>query len=96
MEINPTIGKLPGLQQPAMTKKPEASRFGEFLGGMIKDVNQSQMDAKKITEDFVVGKDVQIHDVMIAGEKAKTSLQLLMEIRNKTMDMYKELTKMSG
>lgn len=63
---------------------------------MIKDVNQSQMDAKKITEDFVVGKDVQIHDVMIAGEKAKTSLQLLMEIRNKTMDMYKELTKMSG
>ncbi|MBU1101689.1 MAG: flagellar hook-basal body complex protein FliE [Bacteroidetes bacterium] len=79
-----------------MTKKPEASRFGDFLGGMIKDVNQTQTDAKKITENFIAGKDVQIHEVMIAGEKAKTSLQLLMEIRNKTMDMYRELTKMQG
>jgi flagellar hook-basal body complex protein FliE len=30
---------------------------------------------------------------MVAGEKAKTSLELLMEIRNKTIDMYKELTR---
>jgi flagellar hook-basal body complex protein FliE len=30
---------------------------------------------------------------MIAGEKAKTSLQLLMEIRNKAVDMFKELTR---
>jgi len=27
--------------------------------------------------------------VMIAEEKAKTSLDLLMEIRNKSLDMYK-------
>jgi flagellar hook-basal body complex protein FliE len=32
---------------------------------------------------------------MIAGAKAKTSLELLMEIRNKTVDMYRELTRMS-
>jgi flagellar hook-basal body complex protein FliE len=30
---------------------------------------------------------------MIAGEKAKTSLDLLVEIRNKAVDMYKELTR---
>ena len=41
-----------------------------------------------------MGEDVELHEVMIAGEKAKTSFQLLMEIRNKTVDMYKELTKM--
>ena len=41
-----------------------------------------------------MGDDVEIHDVMIAGEKAKTSLELLMEIRNKTIDMYKELIRM--
>jgi flagellar hook-basal body complex protein FliE len=30
---------------------------------------------------------------MIAGEKAKTSLELLMQVRNKALDMFKELTK---
>jgi flagellar hook-basal body complex protein FliE len=33
---------------------------------------------------------------MIAGEKAKTSLDLLVEIRNKTIDMYRELTRLQG
>jgi len=45
-------------------------------------------------QDFVSGKGVELHEVMIAGEKAKTSLELLLEIRNKTIDMYKELTRM--
>jgi flagellar hook-basal body complex protein FliE len=61
----------------------------------IGDVNKAQMDASKSTQSFVNGDGIEIHDVMIAGEKAKTSLQLLMEIRNKTVDMYRELTRMS-
>ena len=62
--------------------------FTEFLG----QVNQSQLDANKVTNEFVQGGNVEIQDVMIAGEKAKTSLELLMEIRNQTIDMYKQLT----
>ena len=43
---------------------------------------------------IIAGEDVELHEVMIAGEKAKTNLDLLMEIRNKALDMYKELTRM--
>jgi flagellar hook-basal body complex protein FliE len=68
--------------------------FGETLSGFIKDVNQSQVDSKSAVQDFVSGKGVELHEVMIAGEKAKTNLELLMEIRNKTVDMFKELTRM--
>jgi flagellar hook-basal body complex protein FliE len=48
-----------------------------------------------MTKDFIMGKDVELHEVMIAGEKAKTTLELLMEIRNKAVDMYKELIRMT-
>jgi len=67
--------------------------FGGTLNDFIKDVNQDQMNSKKSVEDFVAGNGVELHEVMIAGEKAKTSLQLLMEIRNKAVDMFKELTR---
>ena len=96
MKINSLISIAQAIQKPISTEKTTKTDFGNFLTDMIKDVNQTQVDSKKITDDFISGKDVEIHDVMIAGEKAKTSLQLLMEIRNKTVDMYKELTKMQG
>ncbi len=76
------------------TKKPNSTGFGEILTNFAKDVNADQFNAKNKITDFVEGKDVELHEVMIAGEKAKTSLELLMQIRNKTVDMYKELTRM--
>ncbi|MDP4173242.1 MAG: flagellar hook-basal body complex protein FliE [Bacteroidota bacterium] len=73
--------------------KKDDSQFGEVLGSLIDQVNQDQNTANKMVKDFAEGKEVELHEVMIAGEKAKTSLELLMEIRNKTIDMYKELTR---
>jgi flagellar hook-basal body complex protein FliE len=69
-------------------------KFDDVFGNFIKGVNKDQIDDQQITSDFIEGKDVEIHEVMIASEKAKTSLDLLMQIRNKTIDMYKELTRM--
>lgn len=90
--LNGFIPKLP--QQNKITEKYKDSGFGNVLGNYIKDVNKDQIDSKKIVTDFIEGKDVELHEVMIAGEKAKTSLELLMQIRNKTLDMYNELTRM--
>jgi len=42
----------------------------------------------------VKGEAVDLHDVMVAVEKAKTSFELLMEIRNKTVSAYQELMRM--
>ena len=75
-------------------KHLKGSEFNNMLGDFIKGVNTDQLDSKQMVSDFVEGKDVELHEVMIAGQKAKTSLELLMQIRNKTVDMYKELTRM--
>ncbi|MBK8945010.1 MAG: flagellar hook-basal body complex protein FliE [Ignavibacteriae bacterium] len=86
---------IPKFPQQNSTKNIDPnSKFDGLLSNFIKGVNVDQLDSKQITTDFIEGKDVEIHEVMIAGEKAKTSLDLLMQIRNKTVDMYKELTRM--
>ncbi len=76
------------------TEKKSSGDFKELLSSFVKDVNNSEKKAQELTKDFVLGKDVPIHEVMIAGEKAKTNLELLVEIRNKAIETYKELTKM--
>lgn len=93
------IEKISGLVSPIIqeTLKPKSdiAQFGNVFGEFIGSVNNDQLKSAEITKDFITGENVEIHEVMIAGEKAKTSLELLMEIRNKTIDMYRELTRMS-
>ena len=95
MAIESIIGSLPSIIAKQEIKKGPTAEFGNLLTDFIGDVNKAQMDAVKSTQSFVNGEGIEIHEVMIAGEKAKTSLELLMEIRNKTVDMYRELTRMS-
>ena len=87
------VPKLPGHK--AETNKVPKDDFDNVLGDFVKNVNKDQIDSKQMINDFIEGKDVELHEVMVAGQKAKTSLELLMQIRNKTVDMYKELTRMS-
>jgi len=95
MEINGINTGLQGLLK-TVKEKPEGAQFENIFSELINDVNKAQLDSNKATQDYLTGENnVELHDVMIAGEKAKTSLDLLMEIRNKTIDMYKELTKIS-
>ena len=86
------LPKLP--TQNTNSKEIKSAGFENVLGDFVKGVNTEQLDSKQIVTDFIEGKDVELHEVMIAGQKARTSLELLMQIRNQTVDMYKELTRM--
>lgn len=94
MKIEGLGNLIPNTIQPQKAKPIDGENFGSTFTDLIKDVNQNQKESHDMVEKFVSGEGVQLHDVMIASEKAKTSLQLLMEIRNKTVDMFKELTRM--
>jgi flagellar hook-basal body complex protein FliE len=76
------------------TLKETNATFGETLNKAIADVNTLQNEAGKAVDKMVVGEEVDLHEVMIAVEKAKTSFDLLMEIRNKTIDAYREIMRM--
>ncbi|MGQ9819215.1 MAG: flagellar hook-basal body complex protein FliE [Candidatus Kapaibacteriales bacterium] len=78
------------------TKTPSQTgeSFVEMLKQMIEDVNNLQQESHQLSEKFIKGEPVELHDIMIAAEKAKTSFQLLLEIRNKFIDFYREILRM--
>jgi flagellar hook-basal body complex protein FliE len=67
-----------------------ANTFNEF----VTDVNSFQKESEIMTEKLIKGEAVDLHDVMIAAEKAKTSFQLLLELRNKVLDLYREVNRL--
>jgi len=74
--------------------KESVQSFQSVLKEFIKDVNELQNQAGEAIEKAITGEISDIHDVMIAVEKAKTSFELLMEVRNKMLEAYKELMRL--
>ncbi len=74
--------------------KESNSSFGVTLRHTINDVNNLQNEAGKAVQKMVAGENIDLHEVMIAVEKARTSFDLLMEVRNKAVETYRELMRM--
>lgn len=70
-----------------------SSGFGDTLKAMFDDVNEMQLTAETKTQQFATGEIQDIHEVMAAAEEASISMMLLMEVRNKLVDGYKELMR---
>jgi flagellar hook-basal body complex protein FliE len=81
------------------TKSPNAGNVLNNFSNALKDQMQhiSDLDAasNEAKQTYAVGGDIQLHDVMIASEKADLSLQLAMQIRNKAVSAYQEISRMS-
>ncbi len=69
--------------------------FQDTLKAFTREVNTQMKDADQKVAEFAVGKSQGLHEVMIASEKAGISFKLLMEIRNKLLDAYQEIMRMS-
>lgn len=69
--------------------------FKSMLDGLIEKANQTDMADKAANLDLLSGNLDNMHDVIIAGEEADIALRLTMQIKNKAMDAYSEIMKMS-
>lgn len=68
--------------------------FQDILKENLDKVNQEQIEADNITNDFIAGKDVDIHEMVLSMEEAKMSLQLAIQVRNKVVEAVQELNRM--
>jgi flagellar hook-basal body complex protein FliE len=83
------------LQQEGSKVKPkDVPKFSDTLGNLIHEVDDLQKASKQAVSDFVAGRDINLHEVMAAGEEAQLSFQLMMEIRNKLVEAYQEVSRM--
>ncbi len=83
-----------GTPQLTELTNPKDGKFDNILSSFIDQVKESGAESAKVTNEFILGGNVEIHEVMISAEKAKTDMMLLTEIRNQALDTYNELTKM--
>ena len=81
----------PGGSKPAVTS--EGKTFQETLMESIEKVNDLQQEANTSLEKLATGESKDVHNTVIALQKASVSFKLMMEVRNKLVDAYKEVMR---
>ncbi len=94
--INPVSNSLliPEIAGSASKATPEGTGFGDRIKEALSEANDLQLNAAGVADQFAKGEIENVHDVMIAAEKASVSLELVLEVRNKLLDAYREIMRM--
>jgi flagellar hook-basal body complex protein FliE len=98
--INGSLMPLRQIQPPTTTtpatatQETPAREFKDYLLDSLEKVNQLQSEADAGVQNLLTGETDNVSEVLVATKKAGVAFDLLMEIRNKLMDAYKELQQM--
>lgn len=92
-EVGPAVDAMPlgNLQPPTKT---DFSEFGQWLSQEMGQVNQQIQAAEVQVQKLAAGEEDNLHQVMIALNKASTSFELMVQVRNKVLEGYQELMRM--
>ncbi|MEK9197768.1 flagellar hook-basal body complex protein FliE [Ureibacillus sp. 179-F W5.1 NHS] len=96
VSIMPTQSQVNETKLTTPTTSYEAQQsFANTLKDAIASVNNQQITSDAMTEKLIKGEDVELHEVMIAAQKASVSLNATMEVRNKAVEAYQEIMRMT-
>jgi flagellar hook-basal body complex protein FliE len=89
------MDKLPQIaaEAPGKVSQKNTTDFGKVIKGAIEKVDRLEKEADRSVIDLLQGK-ASIHETMIALQKADMSMQLLLNIRNKVIESYREIMHM--
>jgi flagellar hook-basal body complex protein FliE len=79
----------------AASVQPASGSFASLLDRTVQEVNAKQNAATQAVHDLQTGQNVSLHDAMIATEEANISFQLMVQTRNRLLEAYQELMRMS-
>jgi flagellar hook-basal body complex protein FliE len=91
--VDTVSGELRAMTLIAPAKMAEID-FSSALGAGLARADSSLRAADQQLRNLSAGDAVALHDVMIAMEQARMDLTLVVEVRNRLLEAYQELTRM--
>ena len=92
--IDPNL-RVPEIPRPkAHDTASEGASFGDILKDAISTTNQLQKQSDIEIQKLMAGESEDLHSTLIAVQQADLSFQMMMQVRNKLVQAYQEITRM--
>ncbi len=93
--IQPLVGGIGELTGRTKTSETSSSLFKDIFQDAIQNVRDTQADLEDKQYLLATGQLDDVHTVPIAAAKAQLSVELLVQLRNKAVEAYNELMRIS-
>ncbi|NPA66424.1 MAG: flagellar hook-basal body complex protein FliE [Epsilonproteobacteria bacterium] len=80
-------------QKNNLNTQENSGGFADKLKEALEDVNELQEKGDEAMADMATGQVKDLHQAAIAIGKAEMSMKMMLEIRNKALNAYKELSR---
>lgn len=94
MNIN-TIGNINQQLSPKLPNTQKPGNFSSLIQQYVQQTNQDTKAAGEAAVNLSLGKSSNVSETLLAVQKADLSFQLMMSVRNKLVDAYREVMRMS-
>lgn len=81
---------------PVVPQDGDTPGFGELLTKAINEVSAASEASSEVTQRFLRGENVELHQVMAASAEAGIALDVLVEVRNKVLEAYRTVMQMQA
>jgi flagellar hook-basal body complex protein FliE len=94
-KVDNDFGSKFGIETPGVGSSQETGKtFGDFLQDSLGKVNSLQQDANVAMEKLASGESQNLHETLLAVEKADIAFRTMNQVRTKVLDAYREIMKM--
>jgi flagellar hook-basal body complex protein FliE len=87
-------GALSSISSGISSGNASAPAFRDVFDSAIDDIQPLEGQAQAQVAGVLEGGGADVHSAMIAAEKADLSFQLMMQVRNKIVSTYEEISRM--
>lgn len=81
-------------EMPAASPAHSGAGFGEVLMAGLRGVNEKVATADKLVQQFAIDDSVPVHQVTMALEQARLSVEIAMQVRSRIVEGYREIMNM--
>ena len=93
MSISPIqIPQLPEIVKPA--GKSAGGEFASMLESAVSQVESSRQNASESIRQLISGEKEELHNTVLATQKAELQFEMFLSVRNKVVSAYQEIMKM--
>jgi flagellar hook-basal body complex protein FliE len=89
------VGMLTDAMRTLHSSQANQADFGQWLVNQVEQADSSIKQAELQVQQMALGEADNLHQVMIALSSAKTSFELTVQIRNKLLEGFQEVMRMS-
>lgn len=77
------------------SKNEQVDSFVQTLENSLKSVNDLQLKKEQMVKEFAAGKEQNVHELMITLQKASMTMQMTTAVRNKVLEAYREIMRLT-